>query len=193
MAISDEEILRRAFRSCIDHGTGTVRQCLAKAEGDLAVARLKAARKAGLREDTVRKAPRTLGSLWDEVNARIAAEERMRERFNTVYIHPRFRRGTRTSRRQARRMHVAYELPSRNVFGPAPLAGLGARLTARARASLPSSSFALPGRRYPLPDCSHARNALSRASMSYHRGHLSQKEHATVVRKAHAAMRRLCN
>lgn len=37
-------------------------------------------------------------------------------------------------------------------------------LSTKQRNSLPSSSFALPGRRYPIPDASHARNALARVS-----------------------------
>lgn len=39
-----------------------------------------------------------------------------------------------------------------------------AKLTAKTRAKIPTSSFALPGRRYPIEDKSHARNALSRVS-----------------------------
>lgn len=40
-----------------------------------------------------------------------------------------------------------------------------ARLTSRRRRRLPSSSFALPGKRaYPIHDRSHAANALSRVS-----------------------------
>lgn len=44
-----------------------------------------------------------------------------------------------------------------------------AKLTAKDRASLPSSDFAVPSRKpgsgsYPVPDASHARNALSRVS-----------------------------
>jgi hypothetical protein len=42
--------------------------------------------------------------------------------------------------------------------------GGGGRLTTSARKALPGSAFALPGRRYPIPDESHARNALSRVS-----------------------------
>ena len=37
-------------------------------------------------------------------------------------------------------------------------------LTTETRKKLPDSTFALPGRRYPIPDASHARNALSRVS-----------------------------
>lgn len=40
-----------------------------------------------------------------------------------------------------------------------------AKLTAKRRNALPSSDFAVPGERaYPVPDKSHARNALARVS-----------------------------
>ena len=39
-----------------------------------------------------------------------------------------------------------------------------ARLTTKARKSLPSKSFAGPDRSYPINDPSHARNALARVS-----------------------------
>ena len=39
------------------------------------------------------------------------------------------------------------------------------KLTYQQRKSLPSSTFVFPGeRRYPIPDKSHARNALARVS-----------------------------
>lgn len=38
------------------------------------------------------------------------------------------------------------------------------KLTSKQRNSLSSSSFALPGRRYPIEDRSHAQNALARVS-----------------------------
>lgn len=38
------------------------------------------------------------------------------------------------------------------------------KLSSGQRKKLASSSFALPGRRYPIEDASHARNALSRVS-----------------------------
>lgn len=40
----------------------------------------------------------------------------------------------------------------------------GGRLTAKERNALPGQSFALPGRRYPIENPSHARNALARVS-----------------------------
>jgi hypothetical protein len=39
-----------------------------------------------------------------------------------------------------------------------------ARLSYRARKRLPNREFALKGRRYPIPDKAHARNALARVS-----------------------------
>ena len=39
-----------------------------------------------------------------------------------------------------------------------------ARLTTARRKALPTSTFAGPHRSYPIPDMSHARNALARAS-----------------------------
>lgn len=39
-----------------------------------------------------------------------------------------------------------------------------AKLTTAARKAIPGSNFALPGRRYPIENASHARNALSRVS-----------------------------
>lgn len=53
-----------------------------------------------------------------------------------------------------------------------------AKLTARARRRLKSSSFALSGRRYPIEDESHAQNALARVSQ-----HGTAEEKAIVRRK----------
>lgn len=39
-----------------------------------------------------------------------------------------------------------------------------AKLTTKARKAIPTKSFALPGRRYPIEDKNHARNALARVS-----------------------------
>jgi hypothetical protein len=55
-----------------------------------------------------------------------------------------------------------------------------AKLTAKARESIPTKSFALPGRRYPINDPSHARNALSRVS-----GNGTPAEKATVRAAVH--------
>ena len=56
-----------------------------------------------------------------------------------------------------------------------------AKLTSKKRNSLPGKSFALPGRRYPIEDASHARNALARVAQ-----HGDPEEQAAVRRKVHA-------
>jgi hypothetical protein len=64
-----------------------------------------------------------------------------------------------------------------------------AKLTAAARKRIPKESFALPSKRsaagskggYPIPDKSHARNALARVSQFG-----SPSEKATVRAKVHA-------
>lgn len=39
-----------------------------------------------------------------------------------------------------------------------------AKLTAKSRGAIPSKDFAVAGRRYPIEDKAHARNALARSS-----------------------------
>lgn len=56
-----------------------------------------------------------------------------------------------------------------------------AKLTPTARSKLSGSTFALPGRRYPIPDPNHARNALARAAQ-----HASPAEQAVIKRKVHS-------
>jgi hypothetical protein len=41
-----------------------------------------------------------------------------------------------------------------------------AKLSAKRRDDLPAATFAGPHRSYPIPDASHARNALARASQN---------------------------
>ena len=53
-----------------------------------------------------------------------------------------------------------------------------ARLTAKGRKKIKGSNFALPGRRYPIHDAAHARNALSRVAQ-----HGTPAEKAAVRRK----------
>jgi hypothetical protein len=55
-----------------------------------------------------------------------------------------------------------------------------AKLTLVTRKKIPTNKFALPGRRYPVEDKAHARNALSRVSQD---GTAAEK--ATVRRKVH--------
>jgi hypothetical protein len=59
--------------------------------------------------------------------------------------------------------------------------GGGGKLSAAQRNSLPGSAFALPGRRYPIPDASHARNALARGAQN-----ASPAELAIIKRKVKA-------
>ena len=56
-----------------------------------------------------------------------------------------------------------------------------AKLTTKGRNALATDSFLLPGRRYPVPDAAHARNALARVAQ-----HGTPAEQATVRRKVHA-------
>lgn len=56
-----------------------------------------------------------------------------------------------------------------------------AKLTTKARKEIPGGEFALPGRRYPIEDKSHARNALARVSQ-----HGDSAEKATVRRRVKA-------
>ena len=55
------------------------------------------------------------------------------------------------------------------------------KLTTKARKAIPTGDFALPGRRYPVENASHARNALARVSQ-----HGTPEEKAVVRRKVHA-------
>jgi len=64
------------------------------------------------------------------------------------------------------------------------------KLTYQKKKHLPASAFALPGRRYPMPDAGHASNAKARAKQALNRGTLTQSEYKTVVRKADTILRR---
>jgi hypothetical protein len=55
------------------------------------------------------------------------------------------------------------------------------KLTTESRDALPERSFALSGRRYPIEDIAHARNALARVSQDG-----SAAEQEEVRRKVHA-------
>lgn len=57
-----------------------------------------------------------------------------------------------------------------------------ARLSTKARKALPASTFAGPDRSYPIPDASHARNALARVSQ-HGSPDLKAKVRAKVHRK----------
>lgn len=62
------------------------------------------------------------------------------------------------------------------------------KLTASERNGLGDEMFALPGRRYPVEDRSHAANAKARATQQEHRGNLSPVEAAMVRRKANKVL-----
>lgn len=55
------------------------------------------------------------------------------------------------------------------------------KLTAKARKAIKPKNFALPGRRYPIEDPNHARNALARVSQ-----HGTPEEKAEVRAKVHS-------
>ncbi|HEX6794710.1 MAG TPA: hypothetical protein VF304_12745 [Casimicrobiaceae bacterium] len=63
-----------------------------------------------------------------------------------------------------------------------------ARLTTQERKKLPSDKFALPGRRYPIEDKAHARDAKARASREQNAGRLSAADEKKVDRKADAVL-----
>jgi len=58
------------------------------------------------------------------------------------------------------------------------------KLTSKARAKLPGSAFAGPGRSYPIPDKSHAANAKARASQTVKAGRMSASEKKKIDAKA---------
>ena len=63
-----------------------------------------------------------------------------------------------------------------------------AKLTTKARKALPKSVFAGPDRSYPIPDKSHARNALARASQAVNAGRMSKAEEEKIAAKAHGML-----
>lgn len=62
------------------------------------------------------------------------------------------------------------------------------KLTTKSRDKIPTSEFALPGRRYPVEDEAHARNAKARAAQQKKAGRLSAADKAKVDRKANAVL-----
>lgn len=66
-----------------------------------------------------------------------------------------------------------------------------ARLTAKRRNALPSSTFGLPGqRKYPMPDAAHAANAKARATQQMKKGNLSPSAKAKIDAMANAILKR---
>lgn len=62
------------------------------------------------------------------------------------------------------------------------------KLTSKTRNALAERVFALPGRRFPIPDRAHAANAKARATQGVKAGTLSPSQAATVRRKANAKL-----
>ena len=63
-----------------------------------------------------------------------------------------------------------------------------AKLTTKARKALPSSTFAGPGKSYPIPDKAHAANAKARATQQVNAGNLSPSAKATIDAKANKVL-----
>jgi hypothetical protein len=64
-----------------------------------------------------------------------------------------------------------------------------AKLTAARRNALPKSSFAEPGRSYPVPDRSHAANAKARAKQQLAKGNLSRGQYQHIVSRANEVLK----
>lgn len=65
-----------------------------------------------------------------------------------------------------------------------------AKLTSTKRNSLPKSSFAGPGRSYPVPDKSHAANAKARATQVVKKGKLSPSAASKIKSRANKVLDR---
>jgi hypothetical protein len=66
-----------------------------------------------------------------------------------------------------------------------------AKLTSKARNSLPTNAFALPAqRKYPVQDASHAANAKARAQQQFNKGAISQGTLSKIDAKANKALKR---
>jgi len=64
-----------------------------------------------------------------------------------------------------------------------------AKLTTKARKSIPKSEFGLPGRKaYPMPDRSHAANAKARATQMVAAGKLSPSSKSKIDAKANRVL-----
>lgn len=61
-------------------------------------------------------------------------------------------------------------------------------LTSAARKKLPDSSFAGPGRSYPITDRAHAANAKARATQAVNAGRMSASTAAKIKAKANRVL-----
>jgi hypothetical protein len=64
-----------------------------------------------------------------------------------------------------------------------------AKLTTGQRAALPASTFAGPGRSYPIPDAGHARAAIVDSSRAVSAGNISPAMRALIVARAEQKLR----
>jgi hypothetical protein len=63
------------------------------------------------------------------------------------------------------------------------------KLTSKGRSKIPAKEFGEPkGRKYPMPDKSHAANAKARASEMEHKGRISKSEESKIDAKADKVM-----
>lgn len=64
-------------------------------------------------------------------------------------------------------------------------------LTTKARNKLAATVFGLPDKRaYPMPDKSHAQNALARAAQQANAGNLSEEDEEQIEAKARRVLKR---
>ena len=63
-----------------------------------------------------------------------------------------------------------------------------AKLTTEKRNALPASTFAGPGRSYPIPDRAHAANAKARAAQQVKAGNLTPGQKARIDARANAKL-----
>lgn len=63
-----------------------------------------------------------------------------------------------------------------------------AKMSTKARKSLPKKDFAGPDKSYPIPDRSHAANAKARASQAVNAGRMSKSEEGKIDRRADAKL-----
>jgi hypothetical protein len=64
-----------------------------------------------------------------------------------------------------------------------------ATLTAAQRKKMKASTFAGPGRSYPVPDKSHAANAKARASQAVKAGRMSKAQESRIDAKANKVLK----
>lgn len=65
-----------------------------------------------------------------------------------------------------------------------------AKLTTKARKTIPKSEFGLPGeKKYPMPDKAHAKNAKARASEEVKKGNLSKSSEKKIDAKANKILK----